>query len=89
MTHIYTHQIAYKIAVVIGSSRGIGKAIVIAFAKSNKYSGIVTNARKIEEAQTVSDEINRMDCEPVALGADVSKESDCVMLIEETIKQFS
>ena len=53
---------ARKIAVVIGSSRGIGKAIVIAFAKSNKYSGIFTNARKIEEAQTVSDEINRMDC---------------------------
>ncbi|MGB6629032.1 MAG: hypothetical protein WBE61_12965 [Nitrososphaeraceae archaeon] len=50
MTHIYTHQMAHKIAVVIGSSRGIGKAIVIAFAKSNKYSGIVTNARKIEEA---------------------------------------
>ena len=77
MTHIYTHQIAHKIAVVIGSSR------------QNKYSGIVTNARKIGEAQTVSDEINRMDCESVALGADVSKESDCVTLIEETIKHFS
>jgi glucose 1-dehydrogenase len=79
---------AHKIAVVTGSSRGIGKAIVIAFAKSNKYSGIVTNARKIEEAQTVSDEINRMSCESVAIGADISKESDCVVLIEETIKHF-
>ena len=82
------HQMAHKIAVVTGSSKGIGKAIVIAFAKSNKYSGIVTNARKIEEAQTVSDEINRMGCESVAVGADISKESDCVMLIEETIKHF-
>jgi len=88
MTHIYTHPMANKIAVVTGSSKGIGKAIVIAFAKSNKYSGIVTNARKIEEAQTVSDEINRMGCESVAVGADISKESDCVMLIEETIKHF-
>ena len=79
---------AHKIAVVTGSSKGIGKAIVIAFAKSNKYSGIVTNARKIEEAQTVSDEINRMGCESFAVGADISKESDCVMLIEETIKHF-
>jgi NAD(P)-dependent dehydrogenase (short-subunit alcohol dehydrogenase family) len=60
---------AHKIAVVMGSSRGIGKAIVIAFAKSNKYSGIVTNARKIEDAQTVSDEINRMGCETVAVEA--------------------
>jgi glucose 1-dehydrogenase len=88
MTHIYTHPMAHKIAVVTGSSKGIGKAIVIAFAKSNKYSGIVTNARKIEEAQTVSDEINRMGCESVAVEADISKESDCVMLIEETIKHF-
>lgn len=79
---------AHKIAVVTGSSKGIGKAIVIAFAKSNKYSGIVTNTRKIEEAQTVSDEINRMGCESFAVGADISKESDCVMLIEETIKHF-
>jgi glucose 1-dehydrogenase len=88
MTHIYTHPMAHKIAVVTGSSKGIGKAIVIAFAKSNKYSGIVTNARKIEDAQTVSDEINRMGCESVAVEADISKESDCVMLIEETIKHF-
>lgn len=88
MIHTYTHSMAHKIAVVTGSSKGIGKAIVIAFAKSNKYSGIVTNARKIEEAQTVSDEINRMGCESFAVGADISKESDCVMLIEETIKHF-
>lgn len=88
MIHTYTHPMAHKIAVVTGSSKGIGKAIVIAFAKSNKYSGIVTNARKIEEAQTVSDEINRMGCESFAVGADISKESDCVMLIEETIKHF-
>lgn len=88
MIHTYTHPMANKIAVVTGSSKGIGKAIVIAFAKSNKYSGIVTNARKIEEAQTVSDEINRMGCESFAVGADISKESDCVMLIEETIKHF-
>lgn len=88
MIHTYTHPMAHKIAVVTGSSKGIGKAIVIAFAKSNKYSGIVTNTRKIEEAQTVSDEINRMGCESFAVGADISKESDCVMLIEETIKHF-
>ena len=82
------HQMAHKIAVVTGSSKGIGKAIVIAFAKSNKYSGIVTNARKIEEAQTVSDEINRMDCESVALGDDVSKEGNGVMLMKKLSNIF-
>jgi len=45
-----------RIAVVTGSSDGIGKAIVIAFAASGEYSRIVVNSRKIEEAQKVADE---------------------------------
>ena len=43
-----------KIAIVTGSSKGIGKAIVMAFARSKEYSGIVVNARRAEEAQNVS-----------------------------------
>ena len=40
-----------KIAIVTGSSEGIGKAIAVAFARSGEYWGIVVNSRKIEEAQ--------------------------------------
>jgi NADP-dependent 3-hydroxy acid dehydrogenase YdfG len=47
-----------KIAIVIGSNEGIGKAIAVAFARSGEYSGIVVNSRKIEEAQRVADEIS-------------------------------
>ena len=43
-----------KIAVVTGSSMGIGKAIVIAFANSKQYSGIITNGRNIDELQSNS-----------------------------------
>src|SRR5919197_5966764 len=77
-----------KVAIVTGSSKGIGKAIAIAFAKSNEYSAIVTNSRKIEEAQKVSNEIKKLHCKSIAIDADVSKESDCIRLIEETIKRF-
>jgi NAD(P)-dependent dehydrogenase (short-subunit alcohol dehydrogenase family) len=34
-----------KVAIVTGSRKGIGKAIVMAFARSKEYSGIVVNAR--------------------------------------------
>ena len=77
-----------KVAIVTGSSKGIGKAIAIAFAKSNEYSAIVTNSRKIQEAQQVSNEIKKLHCKSIAIEADVSKESDCIRLIEETIKRF-
>ena len=46
-----------KIAVITGSSEGIGKAIDVAFANSGQYSGIVTNSRKVEGAQQVADGI--------------------------------
>jgi glucose 1-dehydrogenase len=80
-----------KVAIVTGSSKGIGKAIVLAFARSKEYSGIAINARRTEEAQNVSREI--MDsyskwCTYLAVEADVSKETDCIRLIHETIDRF-
>ena len=79
-----------KIAAVTGSSKGIGKAIAIAFAKSNDYSGIVTKSRRQEEAQRVSEEIkfSGNSTDSIAVEADISKESDCIRLIEETINHF-
>jgi glucose 1-dehydrogenase len=80
-----------KIAVVTGSSKGIGRAIVLAFARSKEYSCIVVNARKIEEAQSVSDEIKKSFsdwCDPIVVKADISKEADCIKLIEETVNHY-
>jgi glucose 1-dehydrogenase len=65
-----------KVAVVTGSSKGIGRAIVLGFARSKEYSGIVVNARRIEEAQSVSDEIKKSFsdwCDPIAVKADYLK----------------
>jgi hypothetical protein len=39
------------------------------------YSGIVINARKIDEAQRVSDEIKSMGCDSIAVETDISKEA--------------
>src|SRR5690349_11803026 len=77
-----------KIAVITGSSEGIGKAIAVAFANSGRYSGIVTNSRKVERAQQVADEIKSLGCDSIAISGDVSKESDCIRLIEETVKHY-
>jgi glucose 1-dehydrogenase len=77
-----------KIAVVTGSSKGIGRAIVLAFARSIEYKGIVTNSREIEEAQQVSEEIRSLGYDSIAVEADISKESDCIRLMQETMKHY-
>jgi glucose 1-dehydrogenase len=77
-----------KIAIVTGSSKGIGKAIALAFAKSQVYSGIVINGRKIDEVQEVADEIRNEGCDSLAIEADISKEADCVRLVEEADRVF-
>lgn len=80
-----------KVAIVTGSSKGIGKAIVLAFARSKQYSAIIVNARRIEEAQSVTYDIENSYsswCTSTAIEADVSKESDCIRLIEETVSKY-
>lgn len=78
-----------KVAVITGSSKGIGKAIALTFARSKEYSAIVINARKLEEAEQVVEEINNTtECDSVAIVGDVSQETDCIRLIEETVTRY-
>jgi glucose 1-dehydrogenase len=83
-----------KIAIITGSSEGIGKSIAVALAKSGEYSGLVINSRKIDEAQQTANEIknNNIESNPnldiIAIQADISKESECIKLVEQTIEHF-
>ncbi len=77
-----------KVAIVTGASKGIGKAIALKFATSRDYSGIVINSTNKEEAEVVVNEIINNDCDSIAIEADISKEDECIRLVEKTIKKF-
>ena len=68
----------------------LAEAIVLAFAKSDTYAGIVVNARKRDEAErVVTKEIQDIgNCDSIAVIADVSQEADCIRLIDETVKHY-
>jgi glucose 1-dehydrogenase len=78
-----------KVAIVTGSSKGIGRAIVLAFAKSNAYAVIVVNARKQDEAERVANEVRNIgNCDSIAIAADVSQEADCIKLIDQVVNHY-
>lgn len=78
-----------KVAVVTGSSKGIGRAIVLAFAKSNTYAAIVVNARKQDEAERAAKEVRNIgNCDSIAIAADVSQEADCIRLIDQVVNHY-
>lgn len=78
-----------RVAVVTGSSKGIGKAIAIEFTKAG-YS-VVINARNEAELKQAAEDISKSrknGTKVVSIPGDVSQESVCISLIEGAINQF-
>ena len=76
-----------KVALVTGSSRGIGKATAIRLAKEG--AKVVVNYIKDEKAATqVVNEIKKLGGEVIAVKADVSNEEQVKNMIKTTIEKF-
>ena len=75
-----------KVAIITGSSQGIGKAIAIAFAK--KGAKVVLNGRNIEKLTKAKLELFELGYEVLAVQGDVGKYEECENLIEQTIEKF-
>lgn len=76
-----------KVAIVTGSSRGIGRAIVERFAQDGA-AVVVNYARSGGEARNVVTGIEAKGGKAIAIQADVSAVSDIRRLFRETITKF-
>ena len=79
-----------RVAVITGSSKGIGKAIALEFA--SKGYNVVLNARDERELSEALNDIRKSlegNKERVTyLAGDISQENVCTSLIDHTIKTF-
>jgi 3-oxoacyl-[acyl-carrier protein] reductase len=85
----YSSNNSERVAVVTGSSRGIGKAIATEFANAG-YS-VVINARNEEELKRAAEDISRSikdGGKVISIPGDISEEHLCISMIDGAIKQF-
>jgi short-subunit dehydrogenase len=75
-----------KVAIITGSSMGIGKEIAMALAR--KKVKIVLNGRKIDRLTATANEFKELKYDHLAIQGDVRKYEDCQKLIEKTIAEY-
>jgi NAD(P)-dependent dehydrogenase (short-subunit alcohol dehydrogenase family) len=76
-----------KSAIVTGSSRGIGHAVALRFARDGAKV-VVNCVTNLDKAKAVADEIRGIGGEAIVVQADVSKRADADRLIASAIKSF-
>ena len=76
-----------KVALVTGSSRGIGRAIAIELAKSG-IDIVVNNHENPQEGLEVVNEINKIEQHAIYIQTDVSDPNQVEKMIEKIINEF-
>ncbi len=76
-----------KVVIVTGSSRGIGKATAIGFAKEGARV-VVSYVNSEKAASKVINEIKKLGSDAIAVKCDVSQEVEVKQLISKTVEKF-
>jgi NAD(P)-dependent dehydrogenase (short-subunit alcohol dehydrogenase family) len=75
-----------KVALVTGSTRGIGKEFAVGFAKEG--ADIIVNGRNLEKARATAKEMESLGVGSLAIAADVSLSQDVTRMVDEAVNSF-
>lgn len=75
-----------KVAIVTGSARGLGKAMVLKMAAEG--AKVVITDINYEGCLSVKEEIVKMGLEAIAVRCDVTNRAEVAAMVDETIKAF-
>lgn len=77
-----------KVAIVTGSSRGIGRAIALKLAFHGANVVINSTERSIPQAEEVKSQIEKLGRKAIIVTGDISQEQTAKNIVSETIKEF-
>ncbi|RYF32536.1 MAG: SDR family NAD(P)-dependent oxidoreductase, partial [Comamonadaceae bacterium] len=75
-----------KTAIVTGSSRGIGRAIAIAYARAG--ARVVITSRKADACAAVVDQLRGEGLEATAIACNISRKDEITALVDQTEKAY-
>lgn len=75
-----------KVVIVTGARRGMGKSHALSFAKEG--ARIVVSDISLEDCQKVTEEINKMGGEAIAIKCDVSQKKEIEEMVKKTIEKW-
>ena len=79
-------MIKNRLIIITGTSSGIGKELALRMAeKGAKLTLASRNKKRLNE---LADECTRLGAKTIVVTDDVSKKSDCKIIVDETIKSF-
>ena len=79
-------DLAGRVAVITGSSRGIGKAIAVEMARAG--ARIVVSSRNLAACETVRDEITAAGGEAMAHACNIGRKAECEALVQATLTRY-
>lgn len=75
-----------KVAIITGSSKGIGRGIALRFAREG--AKVVVNGRKADEVKQTADEVRAMGGVALEAVADVTKKEEVDRMFDATLEAF-
>jgi len=75
-----------KVVMITGASRGLGRALTLAFAREGV--SLVINSRSEDSLEPVAGEAKETGAEVLAIPADVSVEAEVERLVNESVRRF-